>query len=262
MKLPISACIIGLNEEDKIEDCLKSVYDLADEIVYVDSYSTDKTVAIAEKYTDKIVKQKFLGHIEQKNLAVKLAKNDWILSLDCDERLTEEASAAIRKEWEDKTYDRLYSAYSFKRLTFYIYRFIRHSGWYPDRKIRLFNRNFAKWSGENPHDKVECQNSNVKSLAVDILHYSFDSISDHLKTIDSFSTIGAREAFKKGKKSGFFILMARTFWAGFRKFFLEFSFLDGMAGIILTGLSMAATWSKYSRLYLMNREKKEKNRLK
>lgn len=251
----ISVCIIGFNEEKKIEDCLKSVKDIADEIVYVDSYSTDASVAIARKYTKKIFKQKFLGYVEQKNFAVAKASHNWILSLDCDERLSKEAIELIKKE---RTSLEKYSAYRFKRRTFYIYRWIYHSGWYPDYKIRLFRKDTCSWQGENPHDKVECSFGNVKTIDADILHYSFDSIDDHLKTIMAFSSIGAKEAFVKGKKSGVFVIFFRSLWVGIRKIFFEFAFLDGSAGIIITGLSMAATWAKYSKLYVLQKEQKRK----
>ncbi len=254
MPTKISTCIIGYNEEAKVEDCLRSVSSITDEIVFVDSYSNDKTISIVEKYTNNIYRQKFLGHVEQKNLAVSKANNDWVLCLDCDERLSTISLESIKKNLlrlDD------YHAYSFNRLTYYIYRWIYHSGWYPDRKVRLFNRNHCCWGGENPHDRVCCNSpAKIKHLAGDILHYSFDSISDHIKTLDSFSTIGAQKMHEKGRKSNIFIIMGRTFWVFFRKFFLEFAYLDGIAGIILTGFSIAATWSKYSKLYILNQQKK------
>ncbi|MDH5719011.1 MAG: glycosyltransferase family 2 protein [Spirochaetia bacterium] len=261
MNPPISVCIIGLNEEKKIEDCLKSVIAIADEIIFVDSFSTDKTLSIVNKYTKKIYKKKFIGYTEQKNYAVKKAKNDWILSLDCDERLSTEAVRKIKEEWKlaEKT-NNLPAGYTFKRLTYYVYRWIRHSGWYPDEKIRLFDKNCCRWEGLDIHERVskkENVKKKIKKIDADILHYSFDTISDHIGTLEKFSTIGALEAHKKGKKSGIFIIASRSFWAGFRKFFLEFSFLDGAAGIIITGLSAAATWAKYSKLYILNKQAKE-----
>ncbi len=191
----ISACIISFNEEKKIEDCLKSLQGVVDEIIVVDSLSTDNTVAIAEKYTDKIFHQKFLGHIEQKNLAVEKAGNDWILSLDCDERLSDELKASILaiKDNLDNA-----DAWRMPRKTFYVYRWLNHC-WYPDVKTRLFNRNTARWGGTNPHDHIITEGKNIVRLKGDIQHYSFDSISDHLKTIDSFTEIGADEIVRKNK---------------------------------------------------------------
>lgn len=251
----ISACIIGYNEEKKIEDCLRSLQGIVDEIIYVDSYSQDQSVEIARQYTEKIFYKKFEGYVQQKNFAVACASYNWILSLDCDERLSLELQEQIKNE--KKNLDtKNFCAYRCKRRTFYVYRWIYHSGWYPDYKIRLFHKDFCSWQGENPHDKVVCPNLKIKSLCYDILHYSFDSIDDHLKTIMSFSEIGAREAFAKGKKSGVGTVIFRSLWVGIRKLFLELAFLDGAAGIFITGFSMAATWSKYSKLYILQKKQK------
>ncbi len=256
--MKISVCIIGLNEEKNLTDCLRSVKPIADEIIYVDSLSKDKSCAIAKSFGARVFKQKFLGHVQQKNFAVSKAKFDWVLSLDCDERLSSEALASIAAERARRLADsseKQPTSYAFNRLTFYIYRWIKHSGWYPDRKIRLFDRRTASWVGENPHDRVEDRSGRSMRLKGDILHYSFASISDHLKTIESFSEIAAHEALRKGRKSGPFTIIFRSLWAGIRKVFFEFSFLDGVAGLILTGLSMAATWSKYSKLYILQQQK-------
>ena len=136
----ISACIISFNEEKKIEDCLKSLQPVVDEIIVVDSLSTDKTVEIASKYTDKIFHQKFLGYIEQKNLAASKASYDWILSLDCDERLAPPLQQSINaiKDSLDA-----HSASRMARKTFYVYRWLNYC-WYPDKKVRLFNKNTAR----------------------------------------------------------------------------------------------------------------------
>ena len=156
----ISACIISFNEEKKIEDCLKSLENIVDEIIIVDSLSTDKTVQIAEKYTDKIFHQKFLGHIEQKNLAVEKAAYDWILSLDCDERLSEELQQSILKIKDGLDHA---DAYRMPRKTFYIYRWLNYC-WYPDLKTRLFNRNTSHWGGTNPHDHIITRGKNIIRL--------------------------------------------------------------------------------------------------
>jgi glycosyltransferase involved in cell wall biosynthesis len=182
----ISACIISFNEERKIKNCLESLSSVADEIIVVDSLSTDNTLDIAGKYTNQIYNQKFLGHIEQKNFAVAKANHDWILSLDCDERLSEELQQSILsvKDSLDQA-----DAYCMSRKTFYLYRWLNHC-WYPDIKTRLFNRKTSYWGGTNPHDHIITRGDNVVRLKGDIHHYSFDSISDHLQTIDKFTEIG------------------------------------------------------------------------
>lgn len=256
--MKISVCVIGLNEEKRLADCLLSVKPIADEIVYVDSLSKDKSRTIAKQHGARVINQKFLGHVQQKNLAVAKAKHDWILSLDCDERLSAEALRSILAEKERRASDPAaaeITSYSFNRLTYYIYRWIRHSGWYPDKKIRLFHRKHAAWTGENPHDRVENPAGKNLHLKGDILHYSFNSISDHIKTIEAFSEIAAAEALRKGRRSGPFTIVFRSLWVGVRKMLFEFAFLDGVAGLILTGLSIAATWSKYSKLYILQKQK-------
>ncbi|MBV6493245.1 MAG: hypothetical protein LDLANPLL_01261 [Turneriella sp.] len=252
--MKISVCVIGLNEEKNLPDCLKSVKGIADEIVYVDSFSSDKSCAIAKKFGARVFKQKFLGHVGQKNFAVKKAKNDWILSLDCDERLSDKAVESIYALLEKgESGANGVNAYSFNRKNFYIYRWINHSGWYPDTKVRLFNRKSAEWQGENPHDRVRVLEGKTEWLKGDILHYSFTSISDHIRTLESFSTIAAQEAFKKGRKVSLVGVFFRSGWVVIRKFFFELAFLDGAAGFVITYYSAVSTFSKYIKLYMLHK---------
>jgi len=247
----ISVCIISFNEEDKIEDCLKSVQGVADEIVIVDSLSTDGTLAIAEKYTDNIHHQKFLGHIEQKNLAVLKASNDWVLSLDCDERLSPELQQSIlaSKDSLDAA-----DAYCMSRKTFYIYRWLNHC-WYPDIKTRLFNRNGSRWGGTNPHDHIITDGDKVVHLKGDIQHYSFDSISDHLKTIDRFTEIGADELIRKNKSFTIFSPITHASWTFFKLYVIKRGFLDGFAGLLVSVLSYMHVFVKYSKALIKRRQR-------
>jgi len=247
----ISACIISYNEEDKIEDCLKSLNGIVDEIIVVDSLSTDRTKEIASKYTDKIYDQKFLGHVEQKNLAVEKASNDWILSLDCDERLTEELRNSIlnvRSDLENA------DAYRMARKTFYVYRWLNHC-WYPDFKVRLFNRKFAKWGGTNPHDRVEVIGSNIVTLKGDIEHYSFNSISEHIQTLDSFTEIGANEIIKRNKAVSIISPWTHGIWTFLKLYILKRGFMDGYAGLVVAVLSGMHAFIKYNKV-LFKRWKK------
>lgn len=246
----ISACIISFNEEKKIEDCLKSLVDIVDEIIIVDSLSTDDTLEIAKKYTDKIFDQKFLGHIEQKNLAVEKASHDWILSLDCDERLSDELQQSIQKI-KDRLDDA--DAYRMSRKTFYIYRWLNHC-WYPDLKTRLFNKNSSRWGGTNPHDHVITQGKNIVRLQGDIYHYSFDSISDHLKTIDSFTEIGADELVRKNKPVTIFSPLTHASWTFLKLYIFKRGFLDGFAGLVVSVLSYMHVFVKYSKAYIKYRQ--------
>ena len=246
----ISACIISFNEEKKIEDCLKSLDGIVDEIIVVDSNSTDSTVEIARKYTDKIIFQDFLGFIEQKNFALQHAANDWVLSLDCDERLSPELQRAI-KDIKDNIDDA--DAYKMPRKTFYVYRWLNHC-WYPDIKIRLFNKKHAHWGGTNPHDHIVTPGSNIIQLRGAIYHYSFDSISDHLKTIDKFTEIGADELIRKNKSFSILSPFTHSSWLFIKIYFLKRGFLDGFAGIIVSVLSATHVFVKYSKAIIKRKQ--------
>jgi len=242
----ISACIISFNEEKKIEDCLKSLQPVVDEIIVVDSLSSDSTLEIVARYTDKIFEQEFLGHIEQKNLAVEKASNDWVLSLDCDERLSEDLQQSILsiKDQLDNA-----DAYCMSRKTFYVYRWLNHC-WYPDIKTRLFNRNTSHWSGTNPHDHIITDGNNIVRLKGDIQHYSFDSISDHLQTIDKFTEIGADELIRKNKRFNIFSPLTHATWIFIKLYIIKRGFLDGFAGLTVSILSYMHVYIKYSKAYI------------
>lgn len=243
----ISACIIAYNEEKKIAACLESLKDVADEVIVVDSCSTDATRAIALKYTSRVIEQPFLGYIEQKNFAVEQAGNDWILALDCDERLSPVLRKSILR-FKDAAGEK--DGYRVSRKTFYIYRWLNHC-WYPDRKVRLFNRRQARWGGTNPHDHVVVDSGRIADLHGDLLHYSFDSVSTHLKTMDRFTEIGAREAFQRGKRASVFSPYLHGIGTFVKQYFLKAGFLDGFAGLTASTLSGVHAYVKYVKLRLM-----------
>ncbi|MGI9342365.1 MAG: glycosyltransferase family 2 protein [Gammaproteobacteria bacterium] len=247
----ISGCIISFNEEAKLEDCLQSLAPVVDEIVIVDSLSTDGTVEIARRYTDKVYDQKFLGHIEQKNLAVSKASHDWILSLDCDERLDDELTAAILRVKDSLDN---HGAYRMARKTFYVYRWLNHC-WYPDRKVRLFNRNLAKWGGTNPHDVIIIDENVVHDLPGDIQHYSFDSISAHVQTLDKFTEIAAGEIIRKGKRVTLLDPFTHSVWAFIRIYFVRGGFRDGFAGFVASWLSGVYAFVKYTKVIFHQRQR-------
>lgn len=245
----ISGCIISFNEEAKIEDCLRSLLPIVDEIVVVDSLSADRTVEIARRYTDRVYDQAFLGHIEQKNLAVSKANHDWILSLDCDERLDERLTQAIL-EIKDRLDE--HGAYRMARKTFYVYRWLDHC-WYPDRKVRLFDRRQAHWGGTNPHDVIIVDEKVVRDLPGDILHYSFDSISAHLQTIDKFTEIAAGEIIRKGKRVTLLEPLTHGIWAFIRIYVVRGGFRDGFAGFVASWLSGVYAFVKYAKVIFRRR---------
>ena len=239
----ISACIISFNEEKKIEDCLKSLVGIVDEIIVVDSNSSDNTVNLAKNYAATVINQDFLGYIEQKNFAVQQASHDWILSLDCDERLSPELQKAIIAIKDNVA---AFDAYRMPRKTFYVYQWLNHC-WYPDLKIRLFNKQTAQWGGTNPHDHIITSGENINQLNGDIYHYSFDSISDHLKTIDKFTEIGAEELIRKNKSFNIFSPITHASWTFIKLYVLKRGFMDGFAGFVVSTLSFMHVFVKYSK---------------
>lgn len=249
----ISACIISFNEEDKIEDCLNSLQGVADEIIIVDSLSTDRTKEIAAEYTDKLFDQEFLGHVEQKNLAVSKASHDWVISLDCDERLTPELVSSILKIKDNLEQA---AAYRMARKTFYVYRWLNHC-WYPDFKVRLFNKNTAKWGGVNPHDRVEVQGNNIVTLDGDIQHYSFDSIFEHIQTLNNFTEIGAREIIRRNKSVSMVSPWSHGLWTFLRLYIFKRGFLDGYAGLVVSVLSGMHAFVKYNKVLFFRWKKSE-----
>jgi glycosyltransferase involved in cell wall biosynthesis len=255
MKIKLSIVIITFNEEKNIGRCLKSVKGVADEMIVVDSFSQDDTVSIAESHDAKIIQHKFEGHIEQKNYANSRATYPHILSLDADEALSQdmyEQVLKIKKDWQ-------YDAYSFNRLTNYCGRWIKHGGWYPDVKIRLFDRRCGAWKGVNPHDKYVVGTGNVKHIKSDILHYSYYTVSDHIKQIDYFSGIKAKELYKRNKKSRFFKRYLAASFKFFSMYVLKAGFLDGYEGYMIARLSATSTLLKYYKLNALPKYKKRTN---
>ena len=192
----LSVVIITLNEEKNIERCIASVKEIADEILIVDSLSSDKTKEICERLGCRFVEQKFLGYVEQKNFALKLATHPYVLSLDADEAVSKELNIEIMKI--KNNFD--VNGFSFNRLTQYNGHWVKHCGWYPDTKLRLIEKSRGQWGGTNPHDCLEVQGK-VVHLRGDLLHYSYDSISSHIQQSNKFSSIEAQALYHKGKRA-------------------------------------------------------------
>lgn len=241
----ISAVIITLNEELKIERCLQSVRDTADEIIVVDSFSTDRTEEICSRYGVNFSKHAFEGYKEQKQYAINQAKFDHILLIDADEALSDELRVSIlsaKKQW---THD----GYSFNRLNSYCGQWIRHSGWYPDRKIRLFDRRKASVKGKNPHDEIVMSGkSPVKQLKGDLLHYTYQSVEDHIRQINRFTEIQARGSFERGKKANYFSILFSPAYKFIRHYFFRLGFLDGYYGYLICRNSAYSTFLKHAKL--------------
>jgi glycosyltransferase involved in cell wall biosynthesis len=247
----LSVTVITFNEEKNIRDCLASVK-WADEIIVVDSFSTDRTVEICRQYTDKVIQRKWSGHVDQKQFALEQAAGDWVLSLDADECLSE---GAIREVKEGiKNHEASVDGYIFPRRSYYLGRWINYGGWYPDRKLRLVRKGTAYWGGVNPHDKLITKGS-TKILKNDILHYVYRDISHQLETVDNFSRIVANIWHKEGKKFSLFSLLIRPTASFFRTYFRKRGFLDGMPGFIVSAITSYYVFLKYAKLWELLRKK-------
>jgi glycosyltransferase involved in cell wall biosynthesis len=245
-KIPgLSVAIITLNEEKNIGRCLDSVRDVADEILIIDSYSTDRTKDICLVSGAVFLENPFKGHIEQKNVALEKAKFDYVLSLDADEVLSAELRENILKVKNLWSHD----SYSFNRLTNYCGKWIYNCGWYPDEKLRLVDRRKASWGGANPHDRIILkEGATSMHLQGDLLHYSYYTITDHLKQIDYFTTIASNLLFQKGKKVGLLKLWTCIPMRFFRDYILKLGILDGYYGFVVSRLNAWATFVKYIKL--------------
>ena len=245
MEIKISAAIITFNEERNIERCLNSLEGILDEIVVVDSYSTDNTKSICLAKKVKFLERKFDGHIQQKNWAKDQATYNYVLSLDADEAISEDLKKsilAVKADWQN-------DAYELNRLTNYCGKWIHHSAWYPDKKLRLFDRRKGKWGGNNPHDKYLPETgAKVGFLKGDLLHYSYYTKKEHLNQIEKFSTIGAKALFEKGKKSSYFKMTYKALARFIKGFIIYRGFLDGKAGFTIATYSAYSNWLKYKKL--------------
>jgi glycosyltransferase involved in cell wall biosynthesis len=251
----LSVVIITLNEEKNLDRCLQTIKYISDEIVVVDSGSTDKTVQIAQRYGARVITQPFLGYVDQKNFATAQASNDWVLSIDADECLSPELESSIKKVKRDPEHQ----AYKLSRLTNYCGKWIHHSGWYPDKKIRLYNRTKGSWQGDRIHEYWELtyQAGDVGRLRGDLLHYSYHTLSDHLRQIEKFSEILARRDVDKGKSSSILKVMIAPRWKFFTDFIIRLGFLDGYSGFLVCRMSSFATFMKYSKIRQYSRFKRQ-----
>ena len=241
----LSAVIITYNEERNIKRCLDSLTSVADEIVVVDSYSTDKTKEICMQYPVRFIEHEFEGYIEQKNWARLQATYDLVLSLDADEALDETLKQSILKVKENTDAD----GYTMNRLTNYCGTWVRHSGWYPDKKLRLWFKDKGQWTGLNPHDKFEMvEGAVIKHLKGNILHYSYYTLEDHYKQIEKFTTILADSMYKQNIKSSTLKIMYKSAFKFFRDYIIKLGFLDGKAGWLIAKNSAYATYLKYYKL--------------
>ncbi len=249
--LKLSVVIITLNEEKNIARCLDAIRDLADDIVIVDSQSIDRTVEIAESYSARVIQHPFENFVQQKNFADSQAKYDYILSLDADEVLSEDLHQAIKEVKQNWNFD----GYSLDRITNYCGKWIKHCGWYPDQKIRLYDRRKASWKGIRIHERLElsedAKHGTVKGL---LFHYSYNSISEHIRQADRFTDLTALDAFEQGKTISNFAIWIKPKFKFFRDYLLKRGFLDGYYGYVVCKISAHATFLKCTKLKELHKQ--------
>lgn len=240
----LSVVIITYNEERNIERLLLSVRELADDIVVLDSFSTDRTADICSHYAVNFVQRKWEGYAASKNYANAQAKYDWILSMDADEALSDELKNSIL---ELKKKEKVSTA-SFNRLTNYCGKWIRHCGWYPDTKLRLFDRRITKWEGLIHEQLVMTPPQEVIHLKGDCLHYSYYNLQEHYAQTEKFTTLSANDLFQKGKKTNILKIYMSPFVKFLQMYFLKLGILDGYYGFMVCRISAYSSYLKYSKL--------------
>jgi glycosyltransferase involved in cell wall biosynthesis len=248
----ITTVIITLNEGRNIERCIRSVLPVTDEVVVVDSGSTDRTADICRQYEVVFVQRGWQGYAAAKNYGNSLASHDYILSIDADEELSEELAQSILSHKQH-----LQGLYSFNRLTNYCGRWIRHCGWYPDEKIRLFDRRNARWEGGYVHEALVADQQIPRTkLAGDLYHYSFQSISDHVEKIHSYSTLAAKKMHDGRRRSSLVNLLAGPPIVFLQKYLFQQGWRDGFEGFVI---SLLSAYDKTLRLLkLMELERNER----
>jgi len=240
--MKISATLITCNEERNIARAIESLR-CSDEVVVVDSGSTDRTVELATNLGARIVDTPWRGYAAQKNLAAERASHDWILSLDADEALSEALEGEI---WQLKKTGPACDAYTVPRLAQYLGRWILHSGWHPDRKVRLYDRRKARWVGSYVHESVQVD-GRVGELQSSLLHFTCSSLSEHMKTMEHYTTLAAEEIVAQGRKVTLGHLLFDPPWTFFRTYVIQRGFLDGPEGVAIAYMAAFYNFLKYAK---------------
>lgn len=240
----LSACIIAMDEEDRIADCLASLA-FCDEVVVVDSHSKDGTRELAARLGARVIERDWPGHVAQKEFTIREARHDWVLCVDADERISPELRVEILA-LRDAGFPGK-AGWRFPRLSSYLGRWMTRGGWYPDRQLRLFDRRRGHWGGNNPHDRVELDGP-VGELSGNLLHHPYRNLGEHLRTIDKYTTIMAEGLHRRGKRAGIFDLTLRPSARFFRSYVLKLGFLMGWRGIVQAYLSAYYGRLKYVKL--------------
>ena len=248
-RVGLSACIITYNEADRIEACVRSL-SFCDEIIVVDSHSTDATREIVARLGARVIERDWPGYRSQKQFAVESASNDWVLCLDADERLTE----TLRREIEALRESGFpgFAGWSVPRITDYFGRFLRHGNAYPDRLIRLFDRRRGGWIGEEIHENTRVEGP-VGKLHGHLEHYSYRSLTDHHNRMQRYADLMADALYRRGKRGGLDKVLINPQWRFFRGYFLRLGFLDGWRGLVFALIEANYVRRKYLGLYMRSK---------
>lgn len=248
--MKLSVIIITKNEADNIHDCIKSV-DFADEIIVLDSGSSDQTCAIATSLGAQVhVNEIWPGFGPQKNKALDLATGDWVLSIDADERVTPELKQQILQILSGPDAD----AYKIARLSQFCGKWIYHSGWWPDHIIRLFKRDAGRFTDVPVHEQIKV-NGSVKTIRQgNFLHYPYADLESLINKLNSYSTAAAQKAFERGKRTSVLGIFSHALWTFIRIYILRRGFLDGWQGLVLAGMAAAGSFFRYAKLYWLAKQ--------
>ena len=243
----LSASIVAMNEADRIADCLASL-EFCDEIVLVDSHSTDRTREIAVGHGARVIERDWPGHVAQKEFAIRQAVHDWVLCLDADERVSPELRAQVMALRDAGFPDK--AGWRFPRLSSYLGRWMSRGSWYPDHQLRLFDRRRGRWGGYDPHDRVELDGP-VGTLSGHLLHHPYRNLADHLRTIDSYTTTMADGLHRRGKRGRLLDIVVRPPARFLRDYVLKGGLLLGWRGLVQAFLAAHYTRLKYMKLYVL-----------
>lgn len=241
-RAPLSAVLITHNAASQLEECLRALA-FCEEILVVDSGSTDGTVSLAERYSARVIQQPWLGFGPQKQFAVEQARHDWVLCIDADERVTPELEASIRAALATKGF----LAYRFPRCNRFLGRYLRHGEGYPDWSLRLFDRRSARWSADAVHEKV-LASSPVGELNGDLLHDSAETLDSYWAKQNRYTSLAASEALAQGKQATIAKLLLSPIFRFIKFYFLRLGFLDGLPGLIHTLIGCQNSFAKYSKM--------------
>jgi len=247
----ISACIITRNEEDNLPRCLESIKDVVDEIVIIDSGSTDRTPFIATEYNARFIRHDWEGYVAQKNFALQKATWEWVLSIDADEELSPELRGELLK-LKQQSPEPVASGFEMARVVFYEGRWIRFGDWYPDRLVRLFRKSRAKFAGGAVHERLEVEGA-VEPLAGELHHYTYRDLADQQARMERYSTLWAEAAHQEGRRAGWASSYTHAVARFLRAFVIKGGFKGGVLGFRIARLNAAEVYLKYQKLARLGR---------